>query len=235
MFIGYGLTETAPLLTIHPPGAGHLDTVGKPIDGVELRIDPSAHPGEEEASNGQPTNAAQTQGEVQARGPNVFAGYHNLPDKTAKTFTADGWFRTGDLGDLDDDGYLHITGRTSTLIVTPLRCRLFMVGTRFCASAARPNAEHTALERQRLPLPLTAFQRDPAKKSTLERIVTPGGENIQPDTVEATYEEDPVIDEIGVLQQEGQLVAVIVPDMRAIRERDGDIDDAIREGADSAD
>ncbi len=178
IFIGYGLTETAPLLTIHPPGEGRLDTVGKPIDGVELRIDPSAHPGEEETGNGQPTSKAQTQGEVQARGPNVFAGYHNLPDKTAKTFTEDGRFRTGDLGYLDDDGYLHITGRTSTLIVTP------------------------------------------------------GGENIQPDAVEATYEEDPVIDEIGVLQQEGQLVAVIVPDMRAIRERNGDIDDAIRKAVD---
>jgi hypothetical protein len=52
-----------------------------------------------------------------------------------------------------------------------LRCRLFMVGTRFCASAARSNAEHTALERQLLPVPLTAFQCDPAKKSTLERGV----------------------------------------------------------------
>jgi len=50
-----------------------------------------------------------------------------------------------------------------------LRCRLFMVGTRFCASAARPNAENTALERQPLPLPLTALHCDPAKKSTLER------------------------------------------------------------------
>jgi uncharacterized protein len=58
---------------------------------------------------------------------------------------------------------------------TALRCRLFIVGTRFCASAARPNAEHTALERQRLPLPLTAFQRDPAKKSTLERRATGDG------------------------------------------------------------
>jgi hypothetical protein len=58
--------------------------------------------------------------------------------------------------------------------VIPLKCRHFVVGTRFCASAARPNAGNTALERQPLPVPLTAFQRDPAKKSPLERNVIPG-------------------------------------------------------------
>ncbi|TVR99740.1 MAG: hypothetical protein EA406_02640 [Rhodospirillales bacterium] len=107
---GYGLTETAPMLTIHLPGAGRLDTAGRPIEGVDIRIDESAV-----AELG---TAAEGVGEVLARGPNVFSGYHHLPDKTKESFTDDGWFRTGDLGALDDDGYLRLAGRLSTMIVT---------------------------------------------------------------------------------------------------------------------
>lgn len=106
--VGYGLTETAPLLTIDPPGRARPGTVGRPIPGVELRIDTRA-PGEEQGRG---------QGEIQVRGPSVFAGYRNQPDKTREAFTADGWFRTGDLGWTDEDGYLHLSGRASTLIVT---------------------------------------------------------------------------------------------------------------------
>src|SRR5436190_1740216 len=93
---GYGLTETSPLLTLDKPGQARIGSVGRPIEGVEVRIQ---------------------KGEVVARGPSVFAGYHNLPDKTKEAFTDDGWFRTGDLGRIDNDGYLYITGRVKTLIV----------------------------------------------------------------------------------------------------------------------
>jgi long-chain acyl-CoA synthetase len=116
--IGYGLTETAPLLTINPPGAGRLESVGRPVPGVELRIDPGARPeaaGQESGTSG--GKAAET-GEVLARGPNVFRGYRHLPAKTAESFTADGWFRTGDLGWFDQDRFLYLQGRASTLIVT---------------------------------------------------------------------------------------------------------------------
>ncbi|MEW5966159.1 MAG: AMP-binding protein [Pseudomonadota bacterium] len=99
--IGYGLTETAPLLTMNLPPSPRLDAVGPPVPGVEVRID--AAPGQV--------------GEVQARGPNVFAGYRNLPDKTRDAFSADGWFRTGDLGRMED-GWLVLTGRAKELIVT---------------------------------------------------------------------------------------------------------------------
>jgi long-chain acyl-CoA synthetase len=99
--IGYGLTETAPLLTMNLPPSSRLDSAGRPVPGVEIRIDAPA---------GQV-------GEVQARGPNVFAGYRNLPEKTREAFTADGWFRTGDLGRLED-GWLVLTGRAKELIVT---------------------------------------------------------------------------------------------------------------------
>jgi len=136
--IGYGLTETSPLLTINPPGAGHLDTVGPPIEEVELKIDRNwrqqwtndgDHDGEaqreqtEEAAEGssaaEPTEDSDNQvGEILARGPSVFTGYWNLPDKTSAAFTEDGWFRTGDLGYLDRHHRLHVSGRVSTLIIT---------------------------------------------------------------------------------------------------------------------
>ncbi len=102
---GYGLTETSPMLTINPPGAARFETAGRAIPGVELRID-------------QTEGKVGALGEVLTRGPGVFAGYHRLPDKTHKPFTADGWFRTGDLGRVDQDGWLHLVGRGATLIVT---------------------------------------------------------------------------------------------------------------------
>ena len=109
--IGYGLTETSPLLTVKLPDKSRPDSVGKPVAGVEIRIDPSALE-KEERINGYEV------GEVTARGPNVFSGYRNLPDKTDEVFADDGWFRTGDMGYFDDDGSLHLLGRLSTLIKT---------------------------------------------------------------------------------------------------------------------
>jgi long-chain acyl-CoA synthetase len=102
---GYGLTETSPMLTLNPPGRARLDTAGRAAPGVELRIDPG-------------DGDKLPLGEVQARGPGVFAGYHGLPEKTEEAFTADGWFRTGDLGRIDDGGWLHLAGRGASLIVT---------------------------------------------------------------------------------------------------------------------
>ena len=95
---GYGLTETAPILTINPPGKSRLDSAGLPVPGVELRCDGVG-------------------AEILVRGPNVFAGYRNNPEATRDAFTSDGWFRTGDLGFVDRDGYLHITGRAKEVIV----------------------------------------------------------------------------------------------------------------------
>jgi long-chain acyl-CoA synthetase len=102
---GYGLTETSPILTFNMPGLCPVKSAGRPLPGVQLRIAEPA-PG-------------LRHGEVQAKGPNVFACYLNLPEKTQAAFTQDGWFRTGDLGYLDESGALYLIGRTSSMIVLP--------------------------------------------------------------------------------------------------------------------
>lgn len=120
---GYGLTETAPLLTANFPGRSRFESAGLPVEGVEIRIDRSAiadDPADAEAGSDQDADpdAGAAMGEVLARGLNVFQRYHNLPEQTAAAFADGGWFRTGDLGVLDGDGYLHLGGRRSTMIVT---------------------------------------------------------------------------------------------------------------------
>lgn len=107
--IGYGLTETSPILTINPPGSGRMQSVGKPLSGVQIRIDEDARPEEEDHRN--------EGGEIQAKGPGVFAEYRHLDQKTRDAFTGDGWFKTGDLGRMEG-GWLRVTGRVSTMIVT---------------------------------------------------------------------------------------------------------------------
>ncbi|MDO3380185.1 AMP-binding protein [Geoalkalibacter halelectricus] len=143
--IGYGLTETAPLLTLNPPDSGRYDSVGKAISGVQLKLD--LDKGENEG-----------EGEVLALGPNVFRGYYKMEEKSKEAFTSEGWFRTGDLGSIDDQGYLRLSGRASTLIVTE------------------------------------------------------SGKNINPEEVEEAYSQSSAIKEIGVLEDEGHLVALIVPE-----------------------
>ncbi len=121
---GYGLTETSPLLTLNPPGSGHLESVGRPIRGVEIRIDRAAHPAKDERASEDGAAEARAgprkpvEGEILARGPGVFDGYLNLEEETRESFTEDGWLRTGDLGFFDEARHLHVTGRKSTLIVT---------------------------------------------------------------------------------------------------------------------
>jgi malonyl-CoA/methylmalonyl-CoA synthetase len=95
----YGMTETGMNTSNPLHGARKPGTVGLPLPGIEVRI-------------------ADDIGELQVRGPNVFNGYWNLPDKTAEEFTDDGFFRTGDLGQIDDDGYVSIIGRAKDLVIS---------------------------------------------------------------------------------------------------------------------
>lgn len=175
--VGYGLTETSPLLTMNPPGAGHLDSVGRPIPGVEIRIDEAWQQSNQDGSEPQtPTSPGLSpprEGEILARGPSVFTGYWNLPEKTAKAFSEDGWYRTGDLGFFDPGGRLHVTGRVSTLIITAQ------------------------------------------------------GEKVQPDKVESVYAEAAEIREIGIFQQDGKLVGVVVPETGQLAD-DRDLEEQVR-------
>jgi long-chain acyl-CoA synthetase len=98
---GYGITETAPVLTVNRPDALRIGTVGLPLDGVEIKIDDPNPEGV---------------GEILARGENVMQGYYNNPAETAKVLV-DGWYHTGDLGRFDDEGFLIISGRKKSLIV----------------------------------------------------------------------------------------------------------------------
>lgn len=147
---GYGLTETSPVVTFNHRRKRRIGTEGRPLPGVDLRIEPVA---------------GQAHGEILVRGPNVFAGYWNNPEATRAVFTDDGWFRTGDLGWCDAGGFLHIAGRNK------------------------------------------------------EVIVLPDGKNVFPDEVEAVYVTSPLLSEIAVLEIEGELVALAVPDEEEMRQR----------------
>ncbi len=145
---GYGLSETASLFTGNLPLQKKIGSEGKPIAGGMIRIDT-------------PDDAGV--GEIQIKGPSVFSGYHNNADANATAFSDEGWFRTGDLGYLDEDGFLYVTGRAK------------------------------------------------------EVIVLGGGENIYPEDVEKAYAPHPQIREIAVLERNGSLVGLVVPDLAAIK------------------
>ncbi len=146
---GYGLAETASIFTANLPHAKRVGSEGKPIaaDG-RVRI---AEPDETGT------------GEIELKGDSIFGGYRNNPEANRAAFTDDGWFRTGDLGHLDADGFLYVTGRAK------------------------------------------------------EVIVLAGGKNIYPEEVEAAYSRNSFIGELAVLEQGGRLVALIRPNLDAIR------------------
>ncbi len=103
--IGYGLTETAPMLAGANPQTVRFQSTGPAMEGVELRI-----------AGADPQTG---EGEIQARSASVMRGYYNEPELTRAAFTDDGWFRTGDLGVFDADGHLSIKGRLKNMIVSP--------------------------------------------------------------------------------------------------------------------
>jgi long-chain acyl-CoA synthetase len=101
--IGYGLTETSPLLAGSDPQKSVFESTGPAIEGIELKINnPDARTGE---------------GEIWAKGPNIMKGYYKEPEMTGEVLTPDGWFRTGDLGTMDNKNNLYIKGRLKNMII----------------------------------------------------------------------------------------------------------------------
>jgi long-subunit acyl-CoA synthetase (AMP-forming) len=95
---GYGMTETTAFASVQPRGRVKFGTIGTPLPGVEVMI--------------------ADDGEIMLRGINMVKGYHRLPEKTAELYNEEGWMHTGDLGAIDQDGYISITGRKKDLIIT---------------------------------------------------------------------------------------------------------------------
>jgi long-chain acyl-CoA synthetase len=145
---GYGLAETASLFTGNRPGRKRIGSEGLPLAGGEVRIG---------------TPDADGAGEIELKGPSVFSSYRYADDAGVSPFSDDGWFRTGDLGTLDGDGYLTVTGRVK------------------------------------------------------EMIVLGGGKNVFPEELEKRYGADPAIAEIAVLEHGGKLVALVRPDLAALK------------------
>ena len=148
VFAGYGLAETASVFTTNARGRTRIGSAGKPIGDGEMRI-------AEADENGI--------GEILLRGSNITSGYRNNPEATKAAFTPDGWFRTGDLGYIDAEGYLYVTGRAK------------------------------------------------------EMIVLGGGKKVFPEPLERIYAASAFIREIALLERDGDLVALVRPDVDAIK------------------
>ena len=107
VFEGFGITECSPLVAVNPYYARKIGSIGPAVPCCKMRIEP----------NGDVTEEGYVMGEIQVKGDNVMIGYYNNPEANAEVFTDDGWFKTGDVGYLDADGYAFITGRIKFVIV----------------------------------------------------------------------------------------------------------------------
>ncbi len=103
--VGYGMTECAPIISYSPYSNTKLFSCGKSAPRMEIRIDSD--------------NSKETPGEIQVKGDNVMLGYYKNEEATAESFTEDGWFKTGDMGVIDSDGYLYIKGRCKSMLLGP--------------------------------------------------------------------------------------------------------------------
>ncbi len=161
LLTGYGLAETASAFTGNVPGSKRIGSEGRPLSGGAVRIAPRNIDAPYDAASG--GSGGKGHGEIELKGPSVFSGYLDNPEANAQAFTVDSWFRTGDLGNIDTDGFVYVTGRVK------------------------------------------------------EMIVLGGGKNVFPEDLERVYGETPYFAEVAVLERDGDLVGLIVPDAEAVR------------------
>jgi len=233
IYEGYGLSETSPVLTVNPRGAARLGTVGPPIPGVEIEI--------------------AADGEILARGPNIMRGYHNLPQETAEAIDEEGWFHTGDIGQLDEAGYLMITDRKKEILVNaygknvapaPIEGALkssrfieqaVVIGDRrkFLSALLVPDFENLAVEARKMGLSTddrTALLDQPPVRDLYEREVAAVNEGL------ARYEQ---IRKFDLLPAEftiegGEITPTMKIKRRVVAEKYGEVIDALY-GEESAD
>ncbi|MFU8861068.1 MAG: AMP-dependent synthetase/ligase [Cyclonatronaceae bacterium] len=166
---GYGLTETSPVITVTMPGMIKSGSSGKAITGVEIRI--------------------ADDGEILARGPNIMKGYYNNPEATREVLTEDGWFHTGDIGRIDEDGYIFITDRKKSMFklstgkyVSPQHVENTLLNSRyieqvvvlgahrkFCSALIVPNID--TVRKYFVENELTFNENDPDFERNVEAIV----------------------------------------------------------------
>jgi long-chain acyl-CoA synthetase len=152
IFQGYGLSEAAPVLTCNPPQRPKNETVGLPIPGVEIKI---RQPNEDGV------------GEIAAKGANIMPGYYLNPKATQEVITPDGWLLTGDLGKIDSEGYLTITGRKKSVIITAGGKNIYP-----------EEVEEVLLESPFIEEVLVLASQNPQKGETVQAIVFPNYEAV---------------------------------------------------------
>ncbi|MFI8102193.1 AMP-dependent synthetase/ligase [Streptomyces sp. NPDC086023] len=170
VFEGYGMTESGGVISLNHPGAVRYGTVGRPVPGCEVRIE--------------------ADGEVLARGPMVFPGYHANPAATAEALDAEGWLRTGDLGELDEDGFLRITGRKKELIITSAGKNLTPSEAEFAVQRSR-YVSRAVMIGDRRPYPVALITLDPVEVGAwaAREAVDPGPDPSAHPAVRALVEE----------------------------------------------
>jgi long-subunit acyl-CoA synthetase (AMP-forming) len=155
----WGMSETTAIGTCNPPGRIKIGTVGPPVPGVEIRL--AASDGGDEASG-------RRRGEVELRGDCVFAGYRGQAELTRETFTEDGWLKTGDVGELDEDGYLKIVDRKKELIINAAGKNMSPANIESALKAASPLIGSVAVIGDRRPYNVALIVLDPEAAASLE-------------------------------------------------------------------